>query len=670
VDNNSIFFALGFGLIFGILFFIVDIYNEQKTKEINTSLIAGITITYFFVILLPEIETGLAGFAFPLFKFIGILAGFCTIHLTEKYILFRVERESQLKLRIIGQEEEQVQKEERHLGESLINKILGDDIEKTAFIKITEKLYALKEITRIQEICFEEEKKLVEKLSSSTNNDLFKLNKFSSLKEIAKIQKECVKDVKKLQNSINLKLLQQDQEQPLVRILMINIKMLKELRKKEEELIESEQSISNQLIVDLINSHQTKKKISNDKLTLKLGELLNISTMHEMIIERAGKLEINMLFRLAEDVHIGGIQDIRLIEQICALREITKIQEICLVREGNLEKNIFESDIDKLSILQKLSSLQEISKIRSLYIDEEERLRKQFRNTLQVGFHEHLSMEEFIKKMNSYDELREMQKDAIIKERNLEKSLIRGLTGDEQNKLSLLQLTENLSRLQTTSKFQEECTEKEKVLGASVLNIVMERDYDKHSLNEIATKLYAFSHQEELLLIQDRSLKVKIQNHINERLDVLHMYTNFGYHLIIGIILFVLLLQGFVIAGLFFVFAFFKALTSKTSNDVVLFPGIEVNEESNEPLYLKIIMASSALIGVFVGLLLTTIFHISMEFIFFLFSFISGVILYTIIREVLPENESGRPLYFLLGIIVFLILIIAFESFSSIFPNL
>jgi hypothetical protein len=145
------------------------------------------------------------------------------------------------------------------------------------------------------------------------------------------------------------------------------------------------------------------------------------------------------------------------------------------------------------------------------------------------------------------------------------------------------------------------------------------------------------------------------------------LYTNFVYHLIIGIILFGLLIHDFVIASLFFVFAFFKALTSKTSNDIVLFPGIEINTESNEPLYLKIIMASSALIGVFVSLLVTTIFHISMEIIFFLFSFISGVILYTIIREVLPENKSGRPLYFLLGIFIFLLFIILFETFTSIF---
>jgi len=662
--DNSIFFALGLGIVLGLLFFIVDIFNEQKTKEINTSLIAGTTITYFFIILLPEIEIGLEDFAFPLFKFIGILAGFSAIHLTEKYILFRVERESRLKLRALGLEEEKVIEKEKNLEESLISKILGDDVLKNTFIKIIEKLFALKEISRIQEICFEEGKKLVKNLSGSNNvSDLTRLNKFSSLKEIAIIHQECIKDERKLQNSILKKLSQQAQNQPTVMILLVKINMLIELCKKEEELLESEQNISNIVIKDLTNEHQIQELISKETLILKLGELSNISIMHEMIIERAGKLEISMLNRLIEEINMGGLLDIKLIEQICGLREISKIQEACLTKEKSHEKDIFNSDIDKISILRKLSALQEISKIRSLYIEEEERLRKLFRDTIQEGYHNQLTMDKFIKSLNSYEKVRELQKESILKERDLEKSLIKGLTGDDQNKISLLLLTKKLSMLQNTSKFQEECIEKEKVLGTSMRNILMEKDYDKQSLKEIASKLNAFSHQEELLLIEDHSLKVKIQNHINERLDFLHMYTNFVYHLIIGIIIFQLLVHDLVIAGLFFVFAFFKALTSKTSNDIVLFPGIEVNEESKEPLYLKIIVASSALIGVFVGLLLTVVFNISTEVIYFLFSFISGVILYTIIREVLPENDSGRPLYFLLGIIIFLVLIVIFESF-------
>jgi len=77
--------ALILGVIFGIVFFIVDIYNENKTKEINTSLIAGITVTYFFIILLDEINKGLAVLPFGFYKFIGILIGFSTIHLTESY---------------------------------------------------------------------------------------------------------------------------------------------------------------------------------------------------------------------------------------------------------------------------------------------------------------------------------------------------------------------------------------------------------------------------------------------------------------------------------------------------------------------------------------------------------------------------------------------------------
>ena len=36
----------------------------------------------------------------------------------------------------------------------------------------------------------------------------------------------------------------------------------------------------------------------------------------------------------------------------------------------------------------------------------------------------------------------------------------------------------------------------------------------------------------------------------------------------------------------------------------------------------------------------------------------SGVILYTIVREVIPEKEKGKPLYFIIGAVSFTLLVI------------
>jgi len=243
------------------------------------------------------------------------------------------------------------------------------------------------------------------------------------------------------------------------------------------------------------------------------------------------------------------------------------------------------------------------------------------------------------------------------------------MNDDDQDKLSIKEFNEKLSALEEILKVQEVIIEKEKNLEKSLIFNILKDDNEKFILTELAEKLNTFCKQEDTLETQNYELKVKIQNHINEHLDELHLYTNYFYHLIIGIILLHLIMHDLITAILFFVFALFKSLTSKTSNDIELFPGIEIHKESSEPLYIKIFLASAALTGVFIGLILNEFFHISIEIIFLLFSFISGVILYTIIREVLPENESGRPLYFLLGIIIFLVFIITFESINTLFSN-
>ena len=48
-----------------------------------------------------------------------------------------------------------------------------------------------------------------------------------------------------------------------------------------------------------------------------------------------------------------------------------------------------------------------------------------------------------------------------------------------------------------------------------------------------------------------------------------------------------------------------------------------------------------------------------------LYSFISGVIMYTIFREVIPEKEKGNSLYFLIGFFGFTILIVILNLYSS-----
>jgi len=649
--------ALILGVIFGIVFFIVDIYNENKTKEINTSLIAGITVTYFFIILLPEINLGLETLSFGLYKFIGILIGFSTIHLTEKIILLRVEQKSQLKLKEIFKEEAEVIEKEKKVEKSLIKKLVESEKDDLTVENLVEKLYALEEINKIQEIWLKEEQRLKEKIYKADLEKYSYLNILSATKEVSNVQKLCAEEERMLESSILKDLLKSSQENPAYNLLIKKLQTIAEIRQKNIEYGER----ADNLITDLITSLMADRrdKISKERFLEKLNTIDNIHQILDAGLKaekEIGKVEI-------EDTRLQHSEK-RASKNLYALEVLRKIQEACIEKEKRLQSELMEIGHNRLSLLNKISSLKEISKIRMKCVEEE----KNFEEKLIKKDQDIFSKKDLTEKLSSLKEISSVLEETLLKERILMNSLIRKLMiHDERDKLSLKELTEKVSELGELHKVQEDRVEQEKNIESSIIFNISRDESDRLSLQELASKLDTFCQREEELETQDYKLKVKIQNRINEHLDDLHDYANFGYHLLIGIIIFELLTYDFITAILFFVFALFKALTSKTSNDIQLFPGIEINEEYNQPLYQKIILASAGLLGIFIGLILNIIFHLPMEIIFVLFSFISGVILYTIIREVLPENESGRPLYFLLGIIIFLIFIITFQSVFSLF---
>lgn len=658
---NDVVLALVLGVIFGCVFFIVDIYNENKTKEINTSLIAGVTVTYFFIILLPEITLGLKELSLGLYQFIGVLIGFSTIHLTEKFILLRVEQKSQIKLKEIFKEEAEIIEKEKKVEKSLINKLVETTISNLPVEDLVEKLYALEEINKIQEIWIKEEQKLKEKLYKADLRKLSYLKLLSAVKEVSNVQKVCAEEEKKLENSILNNLLENSQEKPTFNHLTTKLSTIVEMRQKQIEYGEKAENLITHLITSLMADR--RDKITKEEFSEKLNTLDNIHQILEASLtseKKIGKIKI-------EDTPVLHSEK-RASKNLYALEVLRKIQETCIEKEKKLQSELMEIGHNRLSLLSKVSALKEISKIRMKCVEEEKVLEEKLIKKDQDIF----SKKHLTEKLNSLKEISNAQEETLLKEKLLLRSLIRKLmTNDEHNKLSIKELNETVSELGAIHKVQEKNVEQEKNIESSIIFNISRDDSERLSLQELAKKLDKFCQREEELEIQDYSLKVKIQNRINEHLDELHGYTNFVYHLIIGIILFELLTYEFITAILFFVFALFKALTSKTSNDIQLFPGIEINDERNEPLYQKIIVSSAGLFGIFIGLILNIVFHLPMEVIFVLFSFISGVILYTIIREVLPENESGRPLYFLLGIIIFLTIIITFQSIFSLFtpPN-
>lgn len=193
---------------------------------------------------------------------------------------------------------------------------------------------------------------------------------------------------------------------------------------------------------------------------------------------------------------------------------------------------------------------------------------------------------------------------------------------------------------------------------------------DIKTLKHLAQTLTQLNEQEESIKVMIENYKLKIQNHVNKDLSEFKFFTNYIYHFLVGIILFFLLFVDLLGAILFFMFALFRAIVSKRAQRHVIFTDLEIYEDSNfeENLRKKLILSSSSLTGVFIGLILELVISIEveLEILYILFSFISGVILYTIVREVIPEKEKGNPLYFLIGAIGFTLIIFLIKIFTNI----
>jgi tetrahydromethanopterin S-methyltransferase subunit B len=216
---------------------------------------------------------------------------------------------------------------------------------------------------------------------------------------------------------------------------------------------------------------------------------------------------------------------------------------------------------------------------------------------------------------------------------------------------------------------------KEKILQIVEENIenILSKELEKDDLDDIALKDIAQTIADlhkggEAFKETINRYKAKIQTHINEDLSKLRFFTNFSYHLLVGIIVVGLLTIDLIGGILFFLFAWFRAIITNRSESHIIFTDLEIYEiyDIDENITRKYILAFSNFIGVLIGLMLDLVGFEYTEMFYILFSFISGVILYTVVREIIPEKEKGQPIYFLLGFTGFTMLIFTINIFTSI----
>jgi hypothetical protein len=187
---------------------------------------------------------------------------------------------------------------------------------------------------------------------------------------------------------------------------------------------------------------------------------------------------------------------------------------------------------------------------------------------------------------------------------------------------------------------------------------IIEEDWDKPLLKRFA-EIASEAHRKEIeLKSQETDLKIKIEEHLNRDIDEVHAITHYFYHWCIGLLIFSLLAVDILSAFFFFVFAFLNSTISNASNRHVDIYDMDIHMSVNNEGLSKIILPSSVLIGVIAGFLFELILPIPEILVNSLLAFISGIILYVIVREVIPRKTKGKPNYFLIGVILFSLAII------------
>ena len=120
-------------LIFAALFFIVDFYEHSHPK-LHVSLLAGISLAYFFLVLLPEVSVNIPAYPFnaEIFEFLFVVVGFSFVHVSEKLILQKVEVKSQRRMRKLLQKESTLEQVEKNIENILKRELKSEHLDEMA----------------------------------------------------------------------------------------------------------------------------------------------------------------------------------------------------------------------------------------------------------------------------------------------------------------------------------------------------------------------------------------------------------------------------------------------------------------------------------------------------------------------------------------------------------
>jgi hypothetical protein len=126
---TDVLLSLSIAIGLGVLFFYLD--YTQKGPRLHRSFLAGFSMSYFFLVVLPEVSLNLPEIPEYLenFKFGFILLGFIFVHLAEKLIFKTVAQEAQKQAKELDQREFNLKMVENSIGDFLTSSIRQDDLD-------------------------------------------------------------------------------------------------------------------------------------------------------------------------------------------------------------------------------------------------------------------------------------------------------------------------------------------------------------------------------------------------------------------------------------------------------------------------------------------------------------------------------------------------------------
>nr|MDO8088238.1 hypothetical protein [Candidatus Sigynarchaeum springense] len=233
----------------------------------------------------------------------------------------------------------------------------------------------------------------------------------------------------------------------------------------------------------------------------------------------------------------------------------------------------------------------------------------------------------------------------------------------------ILQHVEARSREKAESliKKKEMIDTEEDHVSMAMAESIQKKKLDRTKLENMACALKKLIKTEGDVNAELKSLKKVLHDHVNERLEDFHDMTEFIYHCIIGVILVGLLFVNVVEAFLFYTNAILMAIISHTQSRQRIFMNLDIEMDYVDTRKKKAELALAAPIGIVAGVILKlTVVDIT-EFIYMLFSFIAGALLYIIMREVILEKEKGKSTLFAAGLLGFSAIVIALNALGLAF---